>query len=383
MVEKSGKPKLELTEADLAAGILGDPYVEWAAGEGVPVHEDFGLDLLALDVKPWSRFGIPGCIAHVKGRSDFLTLFVLEIPPGGRTAPMRHLFETVAYGLSGSGTTVVRIGMDREQAFEWGEKSVFAIPLNAPYQLFNASGRSPARVVLACSLPAVFNMFRNEEFVFRNDARFPEREGVGHFSGDGDFVSVRSGRHMWETNFIPDVGALRLESYEGRGAGGTNIKLVLADGTIHAHVSEMPVGTYKKGHRHGPDVHVFCVSGSGYSLLWYEGDADFVRVDWRHGVVYAPPDGMFHQHFATSRDSARYLAIGFGSILYPYTNQMRKIFLGSDVDVKLGGNQIEYEDQDPRIHQIYLAELAKTGAQSAMEAFIDESHDRSKFKSAR
>jgi hypothetical protein len=398
VADKAPRPKLELTDADRAAGILGDPYLDWAAREGVPVHEDFGLDLLALETKVWPRFGVQGCIAHVKGRSDFLTLFVLDIPPGGTTAPIRHLFETVAYGLSGSGTTVVQASDGREQAFEWAEKSVFAIPLNATYRLFNASGRTPARVVLACSMPAVFNMFRNEEFVFANPFRFPEREGVGHFSGDGDFVPVRSGRHMWETNFIPDVSALRLEAYEGRGAGGTNIKLVLADGTIHAHVSEMPVGTYKKGHRHGPDVHVFCVGGSGYSLLWYEsdltgGDGDFVRVDWRHGVVYAPPDGMFHQHFATSVDPARYLAIGFGSILYPYTMQMRKIFLGSDVDLKQGGNQIEYEDQDPRIHRIYLNELAKSGAKSAMGTFIDESGidessnnepgPRSKIKTAR
>jgi hypothetical protein len=31
------------------------------------------------------------------------------------------------------------------------------------------------------------------------------------------------------------------------------------------------------------------------------------------------------------------------------------------VSVKLGGDQIEYEDQDPRIHQIWLEEMRKRG----------------------
>ena len=37
------------------------------------------------------------------------------------------------------------------------------------------------------------------------------------------------------------------------------------------------------------------------------------------------------------------------------------------------GRQIEYEDQDPRIHQMYLDDMAKHGAVSKMAAFIDES----------
>jgi hypothetical protein len=41
--------------------------------------------------------------------------------------------------------------------------------------------------------------------------------------------------------------------------------------------------------------------------------------------------------------------------------------------VQEGGCQIEYEDQDPRIHRIYLEELAKHGVASGMGAFIDES----------
>ena len=74
---------------------------------------------------------------------------------------------------------------------------------------------------------------------------------------------------------------------------------VLADGAMHAHMSEMPVGTYKKGHRHGADFHVMCVTGHSYSLLWYDND-EITRVDWSHGTVFAPPDMMFHQHFNAS-----------------------------------------------------------------------------------
>lgn len=362
---------LELAAEDVGARILTDPYLEWAAREGVPLYEGFGLDLLALELRPWARFGVQGALAHVKGRGDFLTLLVLEIPPGGRSAELQHLFEAVAYGLSGSGTTVVETAEGEKHTFEWGEKSLFAVPLNAKYRHFNASGQEPARIVVACNLPAVLNLFHDEAFVFDNPRRFPQREGdQRHFSGEGEFVPVRSGRHYWETNFVPDLETLHLEDYVGRGAGGTNVKLILADGTMHAHVSEVPAGRYKKGHRHGPDVHVFCVCGTGYSLLWYDGEPDFVRVDWRHGVVYAPPDQMFHQHFPTSQINARYLAIGHGSLRYPFTQSMRQIFLGSDVDVKRGGNQIEYADQDPRIHQIYLEELAKSGVACRMADFL-------------
>jgi hypothetical protein len=362
---------LALEAEDVSARILTDPYLEWAARESVPVYEGFGLDLLALELRQWARFGVNGAIGHVHGRGDFLTLFVLEIPPGGKSAPQHHLFEAVAYGLAGSGTTVVETAGGEQRSFEWGEKSLFAIPLNATYRLFNASGREPARVVVACNLPAVLNLFHDETFVFDNDRRFPGREGeVKDFNGEGEFVPVRSGRHYWETSFVPDLEGLRLEPYIGRGAGSTNVKLILADGTMHAHVSEVPAGRYKKGHRHGPDVHVFCVCGTGYSLLWYDGDEDFVRVDWRHGIVYAPPDQMFHQHFPTSRIAARYLAIGHGSLRYPYTQAVRQIFLGSDVDVKRGGNQIEYADQDPRIHQIYLEELRKSGVACRMEDYL-------------
>jgi uncharacterized RmlC-like cupin family protein len=356
------------------AKILFDPYATWAEKEGVPITEDFGADLLKVQVAPWPRFGVDGGIVHLKGRGDFVSIFVLELPPAGKTEAQRHLYEEVVYVLSGYGSTTIEMIDGRTHSFEWGPKSLFALPLNARYRHFNSSGREPARLAATNNLCLMLNLFHDEAFVFVNSYEFSQRQkSQRHFSGEGDFIPVRPGRNMWETNFIPDLSKFELKSWAQRGAGGSSMMFILADGTMHAHSSLMPVGTYKKGHRHGPDFHVFAVTGHGYSLLWYEGDNDFVRVDWQHGVVFAPPDQMLHQHFNTSSDPARYLAVAFGSLRYPFTTDKRRAFIGVDVNVRDGGCQIEYEDQDPRIHEIYLTELAKHGVPSKMVEFIDES----------
>ena len=355
------------------ARFLFDPYLEWVKGEGVPVVEDFGIDLINVETKKWARFGTNGAIAHLKGRGDFISIFILELLPGRKSEPQQHVFEEVVYVLEGHGSTTVETHDGRTHSFEWGPQSLFALPLNAKYQHFNASGRESARLSTTTSLCVMLNLFHNEKFIFNNSYRFPEREGAeSAFSGEGEFIPKKPGRHMWETNFVPDLSNFKLRKWSKRGAGGSNMMFVLADGSMHAHMSEMPVGTYKKAHRHGADFHVFSVTGTGYSLFWYEDEEDYVRVDWQHGVVFAPPDAIYHQHFNSSADPARYLAIAFGGLRYPMTEAKRRVFMGMDVNVRDGGAQIEYEDQDPRIHKIYLDELAKHGGQSKMAKFIDE-----------
>src|SRR5262249_45297968 len=150
-----------------------------------------------------------------------------------------------------------------------------------------------------------------------------------------------------------------------RGVGSSNIKFILADGTMHAHMSELAVGTYKKAHRHGPDFHIFPVTGHGYSLFWYDGDHDLRRIDWEPGWVYAPPDQMFHQHFNTAPRPSRYLAAAFGSIRYPFSSDKKGLFGdGVDKDVAQGGRQIEYEAEDPRVRAIFEGELHKHGVEA-------------------
>ena len=54
------------------------------------------------------------------------------------------------------------------------------------------------------------------------------------------------------------------------------------------------------------------------------------------------------------------------------TEAKRRVFMGMDVNVRDGGAQIEYEDQSPRIHKMFLEDLEKHGAESKMGEFIDE-----------
>ena len=345
-----------------------DSYGNWIKGEGVPVAEDYALDLFAVETAPWPRFGMKGAACHLKGRGDFATMFLYELPPGAASNPVKHLYEELTYVLEGNGSTQLEFPDGGKRSFEWGPHSLFAIPLNAKHRHFNGSGQKRALMVSTVNMPLIMNIFHNEDFIFNTDAPFQDRIGKDeYYNGQGDLTLVRQGSHMWETNFVPDLENLELQSYEARGAGGANIKLILADSSMHAHISEMPAGTYKKGHRHSAGTHVMFLVGTGYSLAWFEGDKDYRRIDWRHGIVYPPAERQFHQHFNTCDRPARYLATTVGGIRYPMTAASRRT--GGDAEdigataksIKDGGDQIEYEDQDPRIHPEWLAAMKKNG----------------------
>ena len=148
---------------------------------------------------------------------------------------------------------------------------------------------------------------------------------------------------------------------------------ILADGTMHAHTSQMPVGTYKKAHRHGADFHVFAVTGHGYSLLWYDSRQGFGarRLAARRACSRRPT--RCSTSTSTRRaDPARYLAVAFGSLRYPFTTDKRHVFMGMDVSVKDGGCQIEYEHQDRASTGSISRSSPSTASTSGMAKFIDE-----------
>ena len=66
---------------------LIDGYAAWLSDEGVAVVEDVAVDLLGVETAPWPRMEVDGAFVHTHSRGDLCSLYLLDIPPGGSTAP--------------------------------------------------------------------------------------------------------------------------------------------------------------------------------------------------------------------------------------------------------------------------------------------------------
>lgn len=341
-------------------------YERWLQSEGIPLVTGVAVpDLRAVDVAPWPRTGARGAYIRLLGTEDTNNAYVMELPPGTPTEPERHLYEEFYFVLDGRGGCEVWNQAGARQAFEWQAGSLFSIPLNCFHRLHNGSGRSVARLLGVTTAPLMLNLIHNTEFLFNCPYDFLDRfDGRdGYFGGEGTLYPGR----VWDTNFVADVHRFRLHDWAERGAGGKNVMFEFANNTLCAHISEFPVGTYKKAHRHGPGAHVVILAGEGYSLMWPEGAQEFTDVPWRPGTMFVPPGMWWHQHFNTGPSPARYLAIRWGGAKWRVARYLD--IQGVDKSRQDGGNQIEYEDQDPRVHCMFVERCAAREVPVRMEAF--------------
>jgi hypothetical protein len=234
--------------------------------------------------------------------------------------------------LSGRGSTAVWNNAGARVTLEWKAGAIFAIPLNCWYQHFNGSGQESVRYVAVTNAPSVINLYDDLDFVFNHRHDFKRR-----FSGEPDYYSAKGEQvgFLLQTNFVADAVNLPLISAKERGAGGGHIRFNMARGSIASHISQFPVGTYKKAHAHGPGAHVIILS---YSLMWPQGEEPR-RFDWQAGTLIVPPNAWFHQHFNAGPAPARYLAFKHWT---PRNAQGVPI---SWISTRLGGTQIDYADE--------------------------------------
>lgn len=359
------------TEAPLLERI--DPYAEWQQREGVPVLKDvYVRDMRAVEVGDWPRKGVKGAICYLHG-DDASDIHVVEIPPGGSSNPEHHLYDEAIYILKGRGATTVWFDENTKQTFEWAEGSFFAVPTNAWYQFHNGSGSEPVRYFSVTSLPGLLRQFHNEGFIFDNPYAFTDRYQGEHnyFSGEGKLWRGR----LWETNFEPDVRRMKLWEWKERGGGGTNAFFMLAGGTINSHISRFQTGCYKKGHRGPSGSHLFILNGDGYTTTQRGDDEAAIRYDWQPASLFLSgcgPGRWYHQHFNVSDNSATYLVVGvaksrrYAASRWEAENPTDRNT--ADLDVKLGGIQTEYGDEDPDVHRVFEEELRMRGVACRMRA---------------
>jgi hypothetical protein len=131
---------------------------------------------------------------------------------------------------------------------------------------------------------------------------------------------------------------------------------------MNSHISQFPVGTYKKAHCHGPGAHVIILSGEGYSLMWPEGEEPR-QYDWEVGAMIVPPNMWFHQHFNTGQTPARYLAFKHEVVSIRNAQGVPKAWISR----RVGGDQIDYADESQAVRTRFEESLAKHGMTPRME----------------
>ena len=333
-------------------------FQRWQEAEGLPIYRgSFVQDLYSLELRPWPRMGQLGAFVNLADQEED-SGFVVEIAPGGQTEVQRHLFEAVTYILDGQGATSFWQDDGRKQTVEWQRGSVFAPPLNCHYQHFNLDGQRPVRLFAVGNAPVLVNLFHEAEFVFTCPYAFTARYGMddSYFTDPGRSI----GQRAWQTNFIPDVRSFKLVDWSERGTS-TTMNFRLGNNTqMAAHISEFPAGHYKKAHRHGVGAHVVILDGVGYSLLWYEGESERRRVDWKDGAVLSPKEMEYHQHFNTGPTPARYLALRFG---VPGVGRGSGGARNAAWNTQAELEGIPYEREAPAIYETFVESCRLNGAE--------------------
>ncbi|TFL09417.1 ethanolamine ammonia lyase-activating protein [Pusillimonas caeni] len=340
------------------------PYTRWVANEGLDIISAHYIpDLHTVDLKPWARRGGKGVYINHEASRTSNDCYVCEIPPGKQLEPQRQLFEEMIYVLDGRGSTTVWNDAGKRITFEWQAGSLFAIPLNAFCQHFNGSGKDAARFVAVTNGPGIINLYEDIDFIFGTQYDFKNR-----FSGEPDYFDNKGEQKglLLETNFVADAINLPLIHAKERGAGGGHIRFNMAKGSMNSHISQFPVGTYKKAHCHGPGAHVIMMSGTGYSLMWQEGEEPR-RYDWGKGTMIVPPNMWYHQHFNTGSEPARYLAFKHEVVSIRNAQGVPKAWISK----RLGGDQIDYADESPVVRTMFKDALAEIGLEPRMESVYE------------
>ena len=364
---------LQETNVDQPADPRYAYYDRWIEGLELPIYKGYFVeDLRTIDLARWDERGCDAAFLQLAGQQGVTGCYVTEIAPGATTPPFRMAVDECVYVLQGRGITTVR-GADTTAGkdFEWQTHSMFLLPANHPYQLSNATGNQPARLLHSNYLPLAMQVMPNPDMFFNNPVVDPSR-----LNGDGEFFSTAKAldrasaggrvRQTWTGNFFPDMRAWdKLVPFWGRGAGGTAVFVEFPGSPMTAHMSVFPPRSYKKGHRHGPAFVIVIPAGEGYSIMWPEG-GEKVIIPWHEASCFVPPFRWFHQHFNVSEQPDRYLAI------HPPRG-----LAGAGERVEGASNQIEYPDEEPWIRERFEAELAKRGLKSVMpdEAYRDRNFE--------
>ena len=181
----------------------------------------------------WKDRECDAAFIQLEGQQGVSEARITEIPPGGTLPPLKMAVSEVVYVLEGQGLATVWAGDGPKKTFEWQKSSLFILPRNCWYQLANARGDQPARVLNYNHFPLALSSIPDLDFYFKGPLEEPELlygTGGEDFYAEAKMITreVDGGRRgqgvSWHAHFIPDMSAWdKLVPFWGRGAGGYRV----------------------------------------------------------------------------------------------------------------------------------------------------------------
>lgn len=253
-----------------------------------------------------------------EGRLHQMEATLVEIAPGAKTPPHKHLAEEIIYIVSGSGHTDMWVATsDRKARYDWNAGDLLSPSLNTWHQHVNASD-APARFLSITTAPITRNVFPEAGFITSSDFVFEDRwqQGVtqdAEYTPEGGFEGPEVVR-MRVGHYLPNIVRRELRQRR-KGAWGITI---LPEGDLAGnHVLEMEVRE-KDGeiftdaeahlHHHPWEVVYVVLAGEGYSDVRRDGE-DMRRVHWRAGDLFIVEANEYHDNRAAPNTRTRYLQV--------------------------------------------------------------------------
>lgn len=121
-----------------------------------------------------------------------------------------------------------------------------------------------------------------------------------------------------------DVASFPLAARPKRRSRAVAFDSLAGNTTLGIHISEVPPGGEKDGHRHLDEATFYILAGRGWSELRQSDDKPDQRIDWQAGDVVVIPANAWHRHHNADPDRPA-LQLAFKN-----TRLLRKLFHSRD-----------------------------------------------------
>lgn len=289
--------KLTIMSAFCALALSSVSTAAFAQQEKI-VNETLRPKEMALKLD--AALGVPAARIGV-GKLHQVDVTVIEIPPGGKLAPHRHLAEEMIYIVSGKGYTEIwNSKSGKKQKYAWTEGDMLSPTLNAWHQHFNASNSTPARYISITTTPLTKNVFNNSAFLNANDFSFDDRwelsqrepQHYGNAKTGPDTVRYVAGQ-LFPNLIHRDLG--------DRGSKMLGITIDPEGDMAGNQLFEVEVRQFTNPdstspeHRHFWEVVYYILSGNGYVTMQKKGEAER-RMNWKEGDLFIVEANEYHNH---------------------------------------------------------------------------------------